>query len=57
MGDFSKELMKALNEAIEEVEFEIECPACEKEIEISMSQSGKLIKCPHCGQRIKFEKE
>lgn len=36
--------------------FELECPECRKEITVTFQDAldNKLVKCPRCGQEIKF---
>lgn len=35
--------------------YEVDCPACEKPIEISLNRDSDIIICPHCSEKIKIE--
>lgn len=55
MSDFSKELAKALDHAIQEQEFEMHCPNCGRKIKFKIPKNRKTVKCRHCGQEITFK--
>lgn len=37
--------------------FDIECPECGKDIEVSIDDIGKSVNCPHCKTIIEIESE
>ena len=51
MINFTEDLM----DAIAESEFELDCPTCGKEFAVTVSEIGKSITCPHCGEIINLE--
>lgn len=40
---------------IGDFDFDVECPNCEKEFSVNLSQVGCSVKCPHCGELIQLE--
>lgn len=51
MSDFTNNLMNAIAES----EFELECPTCNKEFTVSVSDIGKSVTCPNCNELINLE--
>ena len=37
---------------LEDAEFEIDCPNCNKGITVRVDQVGQLVTCPHCKTKI-----
>jgi Zn finger protein HypA/HybF involved in hydrogenase expression len=44
--------MENLNLDLSDEEFDIECPECERTLEVTLSKMGKTIVCPNCKTNI-----
>lgn len=49
------DVMRDIDNAINDSEIDIDCPECDEEFLIKISDIGSTVKCPHCGVDIKLE--
>lgn len=45
------------DEVIGDAEIDIDCPKCEGSFDVTISQLGSTVTCPHCGQLVKLKKK